>query len=218
MNHNPSKLWYLQRLALFERLPAPAHLRLERASFMRTHTKGELLFRPGGAAGKIFIIKSGQVKLFRSQEGKRVIIATLGAGDTFGDFSFSGGAAVPAGYFAEALGDTLVCIMSTADLGALAQAYPQVAIGLIGKLSARLYEAEAKIENLALSRAEVRVFRELRRQAEVAENKLITPALTHEAIAEATGLTRETVTRALAKLKKQHCLKPLPHHRHQLLR
>lgn len=208
-----NKLRYLEKMTLLSTLPKEASSRLERVSLMRSYHKGYLIFRPGEAACKIFIIKKGVVKLYRSEDGRRISILELKAGDVFGDFSFSAGESVPADYFAEALADSIVCVVPTSDFRELIRAYPEIALRLIGALSTRLKKTQTKIHDLALSKAETKVLRELKRRAD--ENG-VTPPLTHEAIAEATGLSRETVTRMIAKLKKKECFKVLPRHQYEL--
>lgn len=207
------QLVQLKSAAVLANASKEAAARLKKISRFKKYRKGEFLFLSNEAVCKIFIINKGQVKLFRSKAGKRVAISTLGQGDVFGDFSFTAGVPVPPNYFAKALSDAEVSVVSTDDFQALIECHPQIALRLINELSRRLVVAEQKIHDLALSKAEARVLEELRSRANL---KGITSALTHEEIAEATGLARETVTRVIAKLKAGECFKVLPRHRYEL--
>ena len=195
------------------RLSTEAEKELGRISSLKNYDRGELILRPGSEWCRIYIIKEGVVKLYRSENGRRVSILTLGRGDVFGDFSFISGVPVPPNYFAEGTKRGVLAVVATTQFRELVKCHPEIALRLISELSRNLSEAQSKIHDLALSSAGDRVLRELSR---LADDAGLTPPLTHEQIAEATGLTRESVTRAITKLKKDHCFKVLSGHRYRL--
>lgn len=211
------KVCYLKKAALFKDLPADGMARLDRVAQPKRQTRGQVLVAPGDISRKIFIIKQGQVKIYRSEGGKRVTVAVLGPGDVFGDFSLAlGDLATPNSavkYFVEMLADAFLCVVSAADFKDLIRAYPDIAVRLVSELSRRLADAEAKIQDLALAPAEARVLHALIAAAPPTGERLTQPA-THESVAEATGLTRETVTRALARLRQRLLIRPAAGHRY----
>ena len=46
---------------------------------------GEILFRQGEAADRMYVIKSGKVEVFRVQDGREVKLGELGNDDFFGE-------------------------------------------------------------------------------------------------------------------------------------
>jgi CRP-like cAMP-binding protein len=46
---------------------------------------GEIVFRQGDAADCLYIIQSGHVTVYQDEDGKEVVLAELGEGDSFGD-------------------------------------------------------------------------------------------------------------------------------------
>ena len=51
----------------------------------KTYPDGEIIFRQGDAADCLFIIQSGRVVIFQEEDGKEVVLAELGEGESFGD-------------------------------------------------------------------------------------------------------------------------------------
>ncbi|PIR52423.1 hypothetical protein COU77_00500 [Candidatus Peregrinibacteria bacterium CG10_big_fil_rev_8_21_14_0_10_49_16] len=102
-------------------------------------------------------------------------------------------------------------------------AHPEVLVRLLKKLSARLHDYEQKLR-LDMSSAKEKVLGELKRYTKKKRNpfsmfKTDAPlALTHEKIAELTGLNRVTVTRTLKLLKLQGDIDVDEHGRIVLLR
>ena len=178
-------IFYLTE-ATAARLSTDAEVELKRISSLKNYDRGELILRPGSEWCRIYVIKEGGVKLYRSENGRRVSILTLSKGDVFGDFSFISGVPVPPNYFAEGTKRGVLAVVATTQFRELVKCHPEIALRLINELS------------------------------RLADDAGLTPPLTHEQIAEATGLTRESVTRAIAKLKKDQCFKVLSGHRYRL--
>jgi CRP/FNR family cyclic AMP-dependent transcriptional regulator len=49
---------------------------------------GEIIFRQGDAADRLFIILAGKVLIYREKDGKEVTLTELGKGDIFGEGGF----------------------------------------------------------------------------------------------------------------------------------
>ncbi|OGU71064.1 MAG: hypothetical protein A3H45_09465 [Ignavibacteria bacterium RIFCSPLOWO2_02_FULL_55_14] len=57
------------------------------------YQRGEVIFREGDLADRVYFIQKGTVEVVRNLEGKDIVLARLGPGDFFGEMAFfvSGG-------------------------------------------------------------------------------------------------------------------------------
>ena len=52
------------------------------------HKPGEVIFREGDLADRMYFIVNGTVEVVRTLEGKEIVLARLGTGDFFGEMAF----------------------------------------------------------------------------------------------------------------------------------
>ncbi len=163
---------------------------------MATCAQGQLLYAPGETGEGLFILKAGQVRLYRlAADGRKLVLATLGPGAVFGEMAAIGQSMTDS--YAEAIDECVVCIMSRVDIEQVMIDHPTVAVQLVRVLSARLHEAETRLEQMAFTPVPERVARlllSLARGGEVA-------GYSHQELADMIGTSRETVSRAMVDLK-----------------
>ncbi len=175
---------------------------------IKQFSKGEQIFRPYDPEDRVFLIKEGEVEIYQlSLEGKKVIMDILGPDDLFANSPFSPEAHLESNDFATAHSRATLMIGQKSDFADMLEAIPGLAISLISEMSMELNEADSRIMNLALSDAKTKLVNELLRIGrsigeENDSNLVIGTKLTHEELAEMTGVTRETVSRALKKLRR----------------
>ncbi len=197
----PDKLGYLSDIELFQDLSAKELAELDRVTTMSSVPKGRVFYRPEDRGEVLFILKKGQVQLYRiSPEGKKLIISTLGPGTLFGEMALLG--QQMHNTFAEALEDCLICVMSRNDLERLILSKPQLALRMLEITGKRLREAETRLEDLAFKGIPARLASLLLRLAEE-RGSLVISGLTHQDLAETVGTYRETATQVLNDLKSQ---------------
>ncbi len=143
------------------------------------------------------------MQLYRiSPEGKKLVISTLGPHTLFGEMALLG--AKMHNTFAEALDDSMIVVMSRADLERLIINKPQVAVRILEVTGKRLREAEERLENMAFKGIPARLANLLLRLAdeqsgEAGNSEIV--GLTHQDLAESVGTYRETATQVLNDLK-----------------
>jgi CRP/FNR family cyclic AMP-dependent transcriptional regulator len=197
----PDKLGYLSDIELFQDLSAKELAELDRVTTMSSVPKGRVFYRPEDMGEVLFILKKGQVQLYRiSPEGKKLVISTLGPGTLFGEMALLGQQMHST--FAEALEDCLICVMSRNDLERLILSKPQWALRVLEITGKRLREAETRLEDLAFKGIPARLASLLLRLAEE-RGSLVISGLTHQDLAETVGTYRETATQVLNDLKSQ---------------
>ncbi len=204
MTHN--KIWYLKQVHVFRDLPEDFTQRLHAITGSAEFGARQVIFTPAEAREKVYILKDGTVQIYRYAGDKKVVVDTLTAGDIFGDVLDVADAAQP-GNYAEAVTPTYVCVAGKAEFFATLRAYPEVALRLLAKFGSRLSAAEERIRELAGMSVAMRLLHELARAAgaDAASRDaafIAVPPLTHQRLAERIGASRETVTKALAILRR----------------
>src|SRR5688572_6035900 len=117
---------------------------------MATCKRGQLLYAPGETGEALFILKAGQVRLYRiASDGRKLVLGTVGPGTVFGEMAAIGQSMTDS--FAEAVDDSVVCIMSRIDIEEVMLEHPSVAVQMVRVLSGRLHEAEKRLEQLAFA-------------------------------------------------------------------
>lgn len=192
------KLNLLSKLDIFRDLSDDEIQEIEGMVKMVTCKKGHVFFHPDDKAEVLFMLKKGKVQVYTiSPEGKRLIVETIGPGTFFGEMSLT--AQSMHELFAESVEDSLICVLSRSDIEMLLLQKPQVAIRLLDAVSQRLQETRFKFEETALHNATVRVCRTLFRLSQETSRL----KMTHQELADSTGLFRETVTNILDELQSR---------------
>ena len=196
------KFHLLSSLDIFRDLSQEEIHGIEEMVQMVTFKKGHVLYRPEEQAEVLFLLKKGKVHIYSlTAEGKRLLVEIVTPGTFFGDMPLTAQSMHQA--FAEAVEDSLICVLSRADMERLLIQKPQVALRLVESLSRRLEETRTRLEEATLRNATARVGRTILRLAQGASELL---GMTHQELADATGLYRETVTNVLGHLQAQDLL------------
>lgn len=195
------KLGYLSDVDLFRDLSERDMAELDRMTTITNVARGRVFYQPEDLGEVLFLIKQGQVQLYRiSPEGKKLVIATLGPGTLFGEMALLGQQMHNA--FAEALEDCLILVMSRADLERLILNKPIVGVRMLEITGRRLSDAESRLEDMAFKGIPARLASLLLRLSGERDSPDII-GLTHQDLAETIGTYRETATQVLNDLKAQ---------------
>lgn len=189
--------------------------RLGNASFppvVESFERGKTIFFPGDPAERVYFLLKGAVKLSRVYEaGEEITVALLRENSVFGILSLITGQRSDRFYHAVAF--TPVELLS-APIEQVEQALtnnPELAMLMLQGLSSRILQTEMMIETLAhrdMGSRLVSFLLILCRDFGVptTEGIRIDLKLSHQAIAEAIGSTRVTVTRLLGDLRQEEMI------------
>jgi CRP/FNR family transcriptional regulator, cyclic AMP receptor protein len=160
----------------------------------RTYAAGRFIFWQGEAAHTTFLLRQGQVQLSRlTKQGRRWDLGQVRPGTFFGE------AAVldKTTYFtsAEVVEESLVWVLSHAQLEEFLREQPTVALRISRSLSQRLLQNTEQLEGALFRDAAARLAANLIQQSHEANTSLLW--LTHEQLGASAGLLRETVTKLL---------------------
>jgi CRP-like cAMP-binding protein len=173
------------------------------------YAKGELLFVEGDTSTHLYIVQSGQVKLYSvSPDGRQQILRILKAGEFFGELALF--QETKQYCFAEAMEESSLCLLGQPDFQNLLQEKPSVALALLQAMSARFFQAERFIGDLTLKTVEERLISWLLMKAQtgvkVHNGARISLELSREELAHLLGTTIETVSRRLSSLQAEGLL------------
>ena len=200
------KIEYLKRIELFSSLSLEELHQVSSRIEVRHFKKNEIILYEEDTTDYMYIIFEGEVKVVQTTtEGKEVIIAIHRAGDFFGDMSLIDGKTIPATVIATK--DSLTAIISKTVFYSLLSNYDTVVESMLQILSSRLRQSWKLIQMFNFTHAPQRINMLFTMLAEkygskTNEKTILNIRLTHQGIADMTGLTRETVTRVIDKWLK----------------
>lgn len=169
--------------------------------------KNEVILHEEDTNKFMYIILSGSVRVVQiTDDGKEILLAIHQAGEFFGEMSFIDGKTSPATIVAA--DDCVINIISRDEFYSTIYTHKKVLYNLLLILCSRLRESWEKIQLLNLKNASERLkilFYMLSNRYGEKTSKGITLKikLTHQDMAEMTGMARETVTRVLDKWNKE---------------
>ena len=167
------KMFHLSHMPLFQGLAQHDLDELNRITTVRQIRKGHIFYRPEEASDAIFILQKGHADVYRiNTEGRKLIVATLGANALFDDVALS--TSGPHQNFAEATEDCVVFVINHAALKHFILKNPRIIVRILDSTSKRLHRVEAKLESFAFSGLAVRLSELLLRLSEEhGNNKII---------------------------------------------
>ena len=205
--HAESALETLHAIPLFTKVSRDDLGRIADLLIERRFPKHKTIVEEGLPGDYMYVLREGRVQVSKlSDDGREKILQFLEAGDFFGEMSLIDDA--PRSASVRALTDTQVWALSRADFLGLLRRAPDVAMAVVQELARRLRETGEQASSLSFQRVTQRTQGLLQRLAkdECGDGRRITPALTHQQIADMIGTSRETVTRALKTLKQSEWL------------
>ena len=196
----------LQSIPLFSNLDEKDLSDIAGLLIKRKVPRDAVIFEEGTLGDYMYLIQEGQVKVTKmSEDGREKILEMFGPGDFFGDMSLFDREPRSA-----SIKTTKACVLmawSRHDFLELLRQNPDVSMQVIQELSRRLRDADEQIRALLFERVEGRTRQLLVRMARetVADrpDRLATPAITHQQLADLVGTSRETVTRVIKELKEE---------------
>lgn len=192
----------LGHVPLFEDLSESELALLTQRAALRSFPKNAVLVTEGDATDSLYIIQSGKVKIFLSdEEGKEIILTIQNPGEYFGEISLLDSA--PRSASAMALEDCKLYVVSKKDFEAFLVQHPEISLKIIRGLTARLRTLTDNVKSLALMDVYGRIANTLLKLAEDDDGKMvIKQRLTHKDIASMVGSSREMVSRIMKDLTR----------------
>lgn len=173
---------------------------------------GTAIYREGEPSGAVYFLHEGRVKLYRSSGGPKPrdqIFGVVGDGAVIGLGSALESS--PQSQGATALTDCIIYAVFREDLMKIMRTSPEATFRLARTLATRARELEDLTANLVFHSAPQRVARLLldlaTEEGRVTKRGVVfEPSLSRQEMAEATGISREALSRALSRLAQDGIL------------
>jgi CRP-like cAMP-binding protein len=192
----------LRAVPLFRQVPDADLQALGQLVRERREPKGALILSQGNQGDALFLIRSGQVKVtVIAEDGREVILSVLGTGSFFGEMALIDDE--PRSAHVIAMEETTLLALRREDFRARLAGSPGLSISLLRELSRRLRRADDTIASLMLLDVNGRIAHlllELAREEGGNDGARITRRLTHAALGQMVGASRETVSRTMRHL------------------
>jgi len=197
----------LNMIELFASLNDEELTSINKLLAVKKFKKNEVILHEEDTSKFMYIILSGRVRVVQiTEDGREILLAIHQAGEFFGEMSFIDGKTSPATIVAAE--DCVINLISKDEFCSTIYTHKKILYNLLFILCSRLRESWEKIQLLNLKNASER----LRILFYMLSNKYgektsagitLNIKLTHQEMAEMSGMARETVTRVLDKWNKE---------------
>ncbi len=177
----------------------------------RVFPPGTVLFKEGETGREMYVIQSGRIRISKNVRGEEQVLATLPAGEFFGEMAILNNK--PRSATATTVEECKMLVIDPKTFELMLKNNIEIAVRMIKKLSQRLQEADDQIESLLYKDANSRVVHTLTRAADSSGKQVedgIKINMSVEDLASKTGLEPEQAREIIGRLEKGKLLKVVP--------
>ena len=199
--------------ALLKRVPLFSSLSEQEFAFLTSHlvqrkySAGELIFSEGDPCAGLFVVRAGNVRIFKSSAGGREQVLSIdGPGSSIAELPVFDGGNYPAS--AQAVNDCTLFFFSRQDFQSLCLQYPQVALKVLKVIGGRLRKLVGIIEELSFTTVRHRLIALLVRLGKTegvrkGDAVSVTLPFNNSELAAQIGTVRELISRNLSRLQSE---------------
>lgn len=190
----------LDKISLFSELSASDIEAVTKLAVTRNFPKNTMIICEGDQSDSLYVILSGKVKVFLSdEEGKEVTLNIQGEDEYFGELALLDSS--PRSASVVTLEKTRLAVISKSSFEECMEKNPGISLKVSRGLARRLRELTENVRSLALMDVYGRVAHTLLEMSEEKDGKKVIPQkLTQREIASMVGASREMVSRILRDL------------------
>jgi CRP/FNR family transcriptional regulator len=181
---------------------------LTEITVVKSVPKGSYLFHEGHPSTGFYVVQTGAINVHRVNGiGKEQVIHVFRAGESFAEGTLATDKGYPAD--ARAVEESQVMLVQKAGMLALLRRQPELALRMLGSMSAHLRILVAQLEDLTLKDVETRLANWLLKRCPNPDSEKpckITLSMTKRVLASELGTVSETFSRTLAKFREQGLL------------
>ena len=164
------------------------------------YKKNEYIYMAGNQSDTLYIVRRGQMKLFRiSESGKEQVLAFINPGEFTGELAL-----FREGYyerFAQATMDTQICSIVRKDLEEILLKYPTISLKLLTEFSNRIESSEKQQTRYATEKVDTRIALFIAESLEDENTKIFELPMSKKDLASYLGTSPETISRKLSEFE-----------------
>lgn len=201
----------LAKVQIFSGLTESELAFLAQRAVPRRFSPGDIVFGEGEPCAGLYVVESGQVRIFKSSAGGREQVLSIeGPGSSIAELPVFDGGNYPASV--SAVDSTTLLFVSKQDFQAFCLAHPQVALKVLRVVGARLRRLVGIIEELSFTTVRHRLAAFLLRLARnqgkrKADGVEVTLPVSNQELASQIGTVRELVSRNLSRFQSEGLLR-----------
>lgn len=185
-------------------LPPAETARLEASKTTLSFKRGDIIFKAGDPADRVFCVGEGQVQLFREGRSREQTFHICGPATWIGYRDALAGLHLQ--HNARCLTNVTICTLPRDLVVEFSQSYPDFSSAILGNLARGWVDSEQQSYNLGVRKTRERLADYLLQLAaedadSVSSGETIQFPLTREVLATVLGTTTESVVRALSDFK-----------------
>jgi CRP/FNR family transcriptional regulator, cyclic AMP receptor protein len=187
----------LKKIDLFADISDSAAATLQRCAKQHKYPKNSIIVTEGDTHSNFYIVVTGSLKVFvHGDDGRQVVLNSLGPGDYFGELALIDGAPRSASVMTQSA--TVLQVISQQDFQQFLAADQAASLAMMKAMARRIRSLTNSVRDLALLDVYGRVANLL--QLRAASEASQTLKLTHQEIADMVGASREMVSRIMREL------------------
>lgn len=197
------KVFCLRKVDLYQNIPEERFIKIAEEARDSYIAPQEIVYTEADKDTAIYILKEGEIELFREQNGKKIVIETLFPGDVFGDFGLK-----KYTHSAKTTKKSYLCRTPLCEFLKVMQSFPETMLHLMQVLAERTHEYEEKIASLS-SPAKDQLFFVIQNLFYKHKKNIlfrlfpIPFKISHQILANKTGLNRVTVSKLMKELQDE---------------
>ncbi len=195
----------VDKISLFDSLTIEQKNLILSKSLHKSFDKGEIIFSPGDPGDNLYIINSGEVKIYKlSSQGKQQILHVLGPKDFLGEHSLFD--QKPIMNSAEAMKKTNICILKGADIRDLIMNHPEMGLKILAQYAKKNIQVLDIVESMGLYDVEQRIAKYLLDLSRDFSMKAFKLPFSKGTLASIIGTSQETLSRKLSSMQEEGIL------------
>ena len=171
---------------------------------VRECSAGTVLFREGEEGDRMYVIKSGRVRLTKQVHDSEIVIEELGDGEFCGELVMLGTATRPV--TAVVSEDAKLIQVGTDQFEEMIRGNTDIALRMLKKMTQRLTEAQYRVSNLILRSNTARVLHQLKQEAKARSSSVTAPTPIPNNLADVLAMEVGEVKRVLAELVRDEMI------------
>ncbi|MDX8409656.1 MAG: Crp/Fnr family transcriptional regulator [Mariprofundales bacterium] len=205
---------HLRKIPLFSELDDDKLISIASLGHINDMQEDSMILQEGDKGTSLYIILEGEVKIcYYAPDGREVVLSVLEQGQFFGEMALL--ACEPRSATVITLKPSRLAQIRCQDFKLMLKSHPDIAVGMLAEVTSRLRRTSQILERLSTMNVPGRLYMLVLDRCHKArrlipthsdQTQTVIELPTHQMLADQIATSRETVSRAISRLKKNHIL------------